>query len=103
MNGKWKKCLLCIALCAALLTGGAAAAGRAQQVRQQAPAAPGQTGGYLLQEEDGQVCIFRDGRRLAETEILPALLRQQDRAALQEGLHAEDLESLLKLIEDLDS
>ena len=60
---------------------------------------------YLLREEDGIVAVYRSGENRPErlTEIETAVLRRADRAMLNRGIPAEDLDEVLQLLEDLGS
>ena len=107
MKGKIRLGTLAFSVVAALLCGTAALtqgpAVAAEPSGELSAASLGAGEDYLLQEENGKVFVFYQGRPWKETDIDPNLLRVRDRQALQEGIAVGDLESLLKLIEDFNS
>ena len=60
---------------------------------------------YLLREKDGFIAVYRSGENRPDrlTDIETPLLRRGDRAMLQKGIPAEDLDEVLSLLEDLGS
>ena len=62
--------------------------------------------GYVLGEVDGNIAVFRPGRRgepLAVTDIELGSLRSSDREKIIAGLHASGDTELQQLLEDLGS
>jgi len=62
--------------------------------------------GYVLGEVDGNIAVFRPGRRgepLAVTDIELGSLRSSDREKIIAGLHASGDAELQQLLEDLGS
>ncbi len=58
---------------------------------------------YLLMEHGGKVYVYFGGEPFMLTDIDPAGLPSADREKLQQGIGAEDRETLLGLIEDFGS
>ena len=110
MKANYRISLLCLALAAALVSGGFALA-RPRTAAQTLPRegeslqaeSLAEETGYILREVGGAVAIFSGGEYLGKTDITPPLLRSLDRSALQKGIRVDSLEELLKLIEDFDS
>lgn len=64
-----------------------------------------ETAAYILKERNGYVAVFssNDSELVNITSIPVSSLRQTDRMLLQSGITADSRETLLKLLEDLNS
>lgn len=57
---------------------------------------------YFLRLEDNEIIIYKDGES-TDTGISVPELREKDRHLLEQGVHVDSYENVLKLIEDFNS
>lgn len=112
MKKRWRAWLLVLLMCAAAAAGKAAFDSFERPVHEVPEEVYGQyssgrsSAQYFLREYNGRLAVYRDEKYrnpVLITTIEVSSLRGADRAMLERGLPVRDRETLLSMLEDLDS